>query len=109
MKMQHIAVLTLLLGLTACKNPQQATIPQSKTPNYTNPLPAGQQALQKVATTDWPDVGKAWETRDLFLQDSMDNSVGWFDAPSSHQWFPIEGVSHAQAKNSVIVLRTILK
>jgi membrane-bound lytic murein transglycosylase A len=57
----------------------------------------------------WPDIGIAWEARDLFLQDSIDNSIGWFDAPSSKQWFPIEGVTHKQAKNSLIVLRKLFE
>jgi len=39
----------------------------------------------------------------------MDNSVAWFDSPSSKQWFPIEGITHDQAKNSVIVLRTVIE
>jgi len=77
--------------------------------DYTNPLPPGQPALRRVATPNWPDIGKAWNKRDLFLQDSLDNSISWFDAPSSKQWFPIEGVSHEQAKNSVIVLRALLE
>ncbi|HIB02180.1 MAG TPA: hypothetical protein EYO31_10120, partial [Phycisphaerales bacterium] len=65
-------------------------------------------ALKQVALQDWPDVGHAWEERDLFLRDSIDNSIAWFDAPSSKQWFPIEGVSHEQAKHSVIELREII-
>ena len=78
-------------------------------PNYTAPLPQGIKALKRVAHQDWPDVGHAWEERDLFLQDSIDNSILWFEAPSSKQWFPIEGVSHEQAKRSVIELRAIIE
>jgi len=109
MKTRTIAILTLILGLTGCKNQQTMTHEQQSVPNYTNPLTSGSPALQKLNFQDWPDIGRAWESRDLFLQDSIDNSVGWFDAPSSKQWFPIEGVTHEQAKNSVIALRRIIE
>ena len=108
MKTRSIAILILFSGFVACKNQQHATPQHTGTPNYTTPLPQGRSALQRVAHQDWPDVGSAWEARDLFLRDSIDYSIGWFDAPSSKQWFPIEGVSHEQAKNSVIELRAII-
>ena len=98
MKTRSIAILILFSGFVACKNQQYATPQHTGTPNYTAPLPQGGSALQRVAHQDWPDVGSAWEARDLFLRDSIDYSIGWFDAPSSKQWFPIEGVSHEQAK-----------
>lgn len=108
MKTRSIAILILFSGIVACKNQQHATPQHTGTPNYTAPLPQGKPALLQVAHHDWPDVGLAWEARDLFLRDSIDYSIGWFDAPSSKQWFPIEGVSHEQAKNSVIELREII-
>jgi membrane-bound lytic murein transglycosylase A len=108
MKTRSIALLILFTGFTACKNQQTATPEQPGSPNYTAPLSQGKPALKQVALQDWPDVGHAWEERDLFLRDSIDNSIAWFDAPSSKQWFPIEGVSHEQAKHSVIELREII-
>ncbi len=66
-------------------------------------------ALSLVNQKEWPDIGVAWESKDLFLRDSIDNSISWFKMPSSKQWFPIEGVTHEQALNSVIVLRTLLE
>ncbi|MBT6269342.1 MAG: murein transglycosylase [Phycisphaerae bacterium] len=109
MNYRTIAIFSLTFCLCACTN-QQTTSAKPKTGlNYTKPLPTGQPALRRVAYSNWPDIGAAWESKDLFLQDSMDFSIDWFDAPSSKQWFPIEGVTHEQAKNSVIVLRTLLK
>ncbi len=107
--MRTIPVLLLLVGLCACKNQQPTNAPQAKKPNYTAPLPAGKPALQRVQQSQWPDIGVAWETRDLFLQDSIEHSIGWFEAPSSKQWFPIEGISHEQAKHSVVTLGTIIE
>jgi membrane-bound lytic murein transglycosylase A len=108
MNYRTIASISLTFCLFACTI-QQKTVTQPKSgPNYTKPLHAGQSALRRVAVSNWPDIGVAWEKRDLFLQDSLDYSIGWFDATSSKQWFPLEGVTHEQAKNSVIVLRTLL-
>lgn len=108
MKTRIIALFFLCNGLIACQNQHVATNPQSKLPNYTAPLPEGKAALERVDRNEWPDLGIAWEERDLFLQDSIDNSIEWFDAPSSRQWFPIEGVTHAQAKKSVVELRELI-
>lgn len=103
-----IASVSLIFCLLACTNQQTTATKPSSGQNYTKPLPAGQSAFRRVAISNWPDVGVAWEERDLFLQDSLDNSIAWFAVPSSKQWFPLEGVTHEQAKNSVIVLRTLL-
>ena len=108
MKTLTIAVLTLFIGLTACQSKQAVTSEQTNRPDYTKPLTPGQHALEQISVDTWPDIGCAWDSRDLFLRDSLDNSIAWFDAPSSKQWFPIEGVSHEQAKHSVIVLREAL-
>ena len=109
MKTRSIAILTVLLsGLVACQNQPQVTTATQDKPDYTKPLAPGTPALARVPVEQWPDIGTAWESRDLFLRDSLDNSIAWFDAPSSKQWFPIEGVTHEQAKNSVVFLRETL-
>ena len=108
MNYRTIATVSLTFCLFACTNQQTTATKPSSAPDYTKPLPTGQPALRKVANSNWPNLGVAWEERDLFLQDSIDNSISWFDAPSSKQWFPIEDITHEQAKNSLIVLRTII-
>ena len=111
MHYRTIHLICLTFCLCACTTKQKASNsnPQSPTIDYSNPIPTGKPALRRISTLEWPDIGAAWEEKDLFLQDSLDNSIGWFDAPSSKQWFPIEGVTHEQAKNSVIVLQSILE
>ena len=111
MHYRTIHLICLTFCLCACTTKQKASNsnPQSPTIDYSNPRPTGKPALRRISTLEWPDIGAAWEEKDLFLQDSLDNSIGWFDAPSSKQWFPIEGVTHEQAKNSVIVLQSIYK
>ncbi len=111
MHYRTILIICLTFCFSACSTKQTTSTldGQNQSPNYTKPLQAGQSALRRVSVPDWPDIGTAWDERDLFLQDSLDNSIGWFDAPSSTQWFPIEGVTHEQAKNSVIVLLALLE
>jgi membrane-bound lytic murein transglycosylase A len=109
MHYRTISIISLTFCFFACTGKQTTTSSPIPGVEYTKPIPAGQSALRRVASSNWPDIGSAWESKDLFLQDSIDNSIGWFDAPSSKQWFPIEGVSHEQAKNSVVVLGKILE
>ena len=109
MFIRFLILTAITLTLIGCSNKQTAELPSNLTPNYTRPLPEGERALQLVNTDQWPDMEHAWNNRDLFLQDSLDWSLGWFDAPSSKQWFPIEGVTHEQAKQSVLEFRTLLK
>tara|TARA_B100000959_G_C14984453_1_gene624983 strand:+ start:1854 stop:3068 length:1215 start_codon:yes stop_codon:yes gene_type:complete len=107
--MRKILSIIIILALGACNSSQNTeTIANNTGPEYSKPLQPGQRALTHIPTDKWPDLGEAWEERDLFLRDSLDNSIAWFDAPSSKQWFPIEGITHEQAKNSVIALRALL-
>ena len=107
--MRKTLSIIVLLALAACKSTQIApTVEKNAEPDYSKPLIAGQSALVRLPSSQWPDLGKAWQERDLFLRDSLDNSISWFDAPSSKQWFPIEGITHEQAKNSVIAVRDLL-
>jgi membrane-bound lytic murein transglycosylase A len=105
---QTITFLPLFLAMVGCTNQQAVTQKQSRNTDYTRPLPDGQQALVRVSLEDWPDIGRAWQAKDLFLEDAIDNSITWFDLPSSKQWFPIGGVTHERARNSVLELRTLL-
>ena len=107
MKKRNFILFILIVGLCGCKTHQETTT-STDALNYTKALPAGSPALHRVAPKNWPNLTTAWDSRDLFLIDSIDNSIKWFNAPSSKQWFPIEGITHEQAKNSVIVLRELL-
>ena len=108
MMKQTITFIPLLLALVGCSGQQAVYLQQSPGTDYTRPLQGGQQALVLVPLEDWPDIGRAWKSKDLFLQDAIDNSISWFELPSSKQWFPIGGITHAQAKDSVLELRAIL-
>ncbi|MEE2819080.1 MAG: MltA domain-containing protein [Planctomycetota bacterium] len=109
MCIRFLILTTISVTLIGCSNKQTAELPTAPTPNYTRPLPEGERALRLVSAEQWPDMGDAWDNRDFFLQDSLDWSMGWFDAPSSKQWFPMEGVTHEHAKLSVLEFKTLLK
>jgi membrane-bound lytic murein transglycosylase A len=77
-------------------------------PDYSRPLPPGEKALRLVRDPSrMPDLGAAFRNSDVFLLESIDQSIRWFNAPSSRQFFPFvltkEGheVTHEQAQASV--------
>ena len=78
-------------------------------PHYSEPLPPGTSALRLVTDpARMPQISGAYRNRDPLLLDAMDESLHWFDAPSSRQHFPIEGISHGQARDSVSVMMQLL-
>jgi membrane-bound lytic murein transglycosylase A len=108
MMKQTITVIPLILTIAGCTGQQTVDLQQSPHTDYTRPLPEGELALVRVAVEDWPDIGSAWQSKDLFLEDAIDNSISWYSLPSSKQWFPIGGITHQQAQASVLELRAIL-
>ena len=109
MNPRYFTVFLILLLFVGCKGPQATQTGAKGVPDYTRPLPDGKRALHKLPTNMWPNLRIAWDQKDIFLEDALDESIAWFDAPSSKQWFPIEGVSHQQAKESVIAFKEVLE
>lgn len=105
---QTITIIPVILTIVGCTGHQAVDLQPSTNTDYTRPLPAGEEALVRVPFEEWPDFGAAWLSRDLFLEDAIDNSIAWFGLPSSKQWFPIGEITHIQAQGSVIELRTLL-
>jgi membrane-bound lytic murein transglycosylase A len=105
---QTITIILLIPTFVGCAGQQAVVIQQSSKKDYTRPLPEGEPALILVSEEDWPNFGSAWHSRDLFLEDAIDNSIDWFKLPSSKQWFPISGISHQQAQESVLELRAVI-
>ncbi len=106
----RVAFLLPLTLLASCASLVSSGNEEALRPRYDQPLADGQRALVQVTDLDqYPDLGAAWRQRDLFLRDAIDKSIGWFEAPSSHQWFPLEGITHTRARTSVIALRTLLE
>ncbi len=81
---------------------------QTPAPDYGRALPPGWPALLKVkSTTEWPNLAGDWRHREELLP-ALDLSIEWFTNPSSHQFFPMEGVTHERAYASVARFRELL-
>ena len=74
-------------------------------PDYERELPPGRVALEPVRAGGEPDLEAAWYRRDDGLRAAVDQSLSWFAAPSSQQWWPYEtadrSISHEDARRSV--------
>lgn len=82
----------------------------AKKPQYDRPLPPGGSALRELTDVmTWPDLRHAWQRRGPALLDSVTKSIGWFDKPSSMQFFPMEHVDHERAQASVVAFRHLLE
>jgi len=103
-----IASLVLLAG---CGQEKTAEAPiLGPRPDYGRPLPAGQSALRLVTDEGrYPDLGRAWRDRDALLLGALEESLRWFAAPSSRQFFPFEGITHEQARQSVLAMLDLLQ
>lgn len=62
-----------------------------------------------------PDVAAAYGRKTFYLERAADESIGWFQKPSSKQWFPFknqgtaeEVCTHEQAAASVVAFRDLL-
>ncbi len=101
--MIHISKIGVLAlaGLVGCQAEQVA--------DYDRPLGPGECALKKLEPSQWPSLQTAYATRDAHITAAIDQSVKWFQAPSSERSFPyFELASHEQAGASLIAFRSLL-
>lgn len=91
-----------LLAVAACAAPQ-------KEKDFNSELPPGSPALLRVLNEDeWPDVRSGWRDREE-LMPALEASIRWTSKPYAEQFFPIEGISHAQALASLERFRALLE
>ncbi|MHC4787072.1 MAG: MltA domain-containing protein [Planctomycetota bacterium] len=96
----------ILLGIAGCAGREPALAP---TPDYARELPEGRSALRLVTDpARMPDLLMAYVNSDSLLLDAIDQSLVWFAAPSSRQYFPFEGITHRQAQASLVAMRELL-
>ena len=88
--------MSLLAG--GCIRPQE--------PDYARPLPAGVEALRKLEPEEWPALPRTVDSR---FHEACRHSLSWFQLPSARQHFPINGVTHGQARASVFALHALLE
>ena len=101
MKILTSISLPCLFALCSC-----VTAPEEK--DFNQPLPPGAPALLRVLDEgEWPDLREGYLHRDELLW-ALERSIDWMTIPSSESFFPIEGISHAQAAASLERFRTLL-
>jgi membrane-bound lytic murein transglycosylase A len=72
---------------------------------YDRPLPPGRTALRKIDDPNfYPDFAQGWQDIDSLAR-AVENSLNYMGKPSSRQFYPHEGITHAQVVQS---LRTFL-
>ena len=99
------AMLAVMLAfLTGCPEPQVIT-----EKDYSKPLPPGMNALRKITDpSKMPDMTMAFNGRDAALMTAIENSLLWYNIPSTQKFFPSNDISHNQAQASVFAFRELL-
>ena len=99
-----IPLLLLFLALTiivGCKAPEQIELPPIEKPAYDTPLPPGQNALRKIINpSEIPDFTIACLNLDE-LKPAVERSLNYLSKPSSKEFFPISGITHDLAVESL--------
>ena len=95
-------------ALLGCARARPVLAPPEPGPDYARPLPVGQSALRPVTGARLPDLATAYRVADARLLEAIDHSLSWYAAPSSRQFFPIEGITHRRAEASVFAMRDLL-
>jgi membrane-bound lytic murein transglycosylase A len=99
---------TVLMTLAGCRTQQEVPTDANN--------PTDGPALIRLGPNDpVPDVSTAYERRDFYLDRSITESIGWFQKPSSRQWFPFKNQgtaeqisTHEQAAASIIAFQDLL-
>ena len=82
-------------------------VPQKK--DYDRQLPPGAPALRLIEDPALlPDFRAAWRTDRDALLTALDHSIRYFTYPSSRRYYPIQGITHERAAQSLIAFREIL-
>jgi membrane-bound lytic murein transglycosylase A len=87
----------LVFYIAGCRAP--APVPVK--PQYDKPLPEGQSALRKITDpAEIPDFSMAClDITDL--RSTTANSLNYLSKPSSKKYFPVSGITHSQAQESL--------
>lgn len=98
MKILLYLLLTLSTIAIGCRAPKEQIVVK---PPYDKPLLPGQQALRKVTNPSLiPDF--TFASLDLQrLNSTVEKSLNYLSKPSSKQFFPVNGITHRQAMDSL--------
>ncbi len=105
-----LVLTVLLLGACRAPEPEPEPLPAPPEPapkNYARQLEPGENALMRVALPDYPDFESGYQSRGALLE-AVDESLAYMAKPSAKTHFPVEGISHARARNSIEAFRDVL-
>ena len=103
-------VALVLLGivcpaLSGCKNKPVV----EAMPDYSRQLPPGASALRLITDpARMPDLAAAYRSFDEFHLAALDQSITWFKARSSQQFYPFEDFTHDQQRASLEAMKQLL-
>ena len=99
-----LSILLLAVALTCCcRTPTKET----KT-SYDRPLPPGASALRKITNPlEIPDFTLACLNL-TDLREAIENSRSYLNKPSSRQFFPVSGITHSRALESLDAFAELL-
>ncbi len=105
-----LAAVAALAAIAGCQESMSESPTMATGPDYARPLPPGQAPLRLVMQPErLTAIDRAWDSRDLFLRDASDESIQWFDKPSTLKWFPMCDVDHDRARASVVAFRELME
>ncbi|MHC4107516.1 MAG: MltA domain-containing protein [Planctomycetota bacterium] len=105
----------LLAGivLTHCATDRTSGPPAPRQQSYTQPLPPGAPALRPISQgAGVPDLAAAYRGADAYLRQAIDESLAWFDKPSSRRFFPYTldaGITHERIWATLTAMRELLE
>ncbi len=109
MRFKAVAVCVVLCTLSGCATKQVAQIPVEPKPDYARALSDGASALSLITDPRrLPDLAAAYANHDSTLLAAIEQSLAWFAAPSSRQFFPFEQITHEHARASLSALYDLL-
>lgn len=83
--------------------------PPSGKKDYYRQLPPGAHALRKITDPNMlPDFRPAFTADNSALMAALEYSENYFTYPSSRRYYPMAGIAHAHASDSLAVFRTML-
>jgi membrane-bound lytic murein transglycosylase A len=101
-----LALLAIMLALSGCKPPQ----PPAAAIDYSSELPAGTNALRKLAPLEYPDFSAVVTHTNLAsLLIALQHSQDYLATPSSARVPPCQGITHDQSVATLAALKQILQ
>lgn len=96
--LRPVAPLLALALAAACVAPAEK--------DFETPLPRGASALIEY-DGEWPNLAAQWYERDEILP-ALERSIEWTDRDYARNFFPVEGITHERALESLLRFRELL-